>query len=188
VQIHARPHLLGIDDGPFQKRATADVPIVGVVTAGADLVEGVAVTGFPVDGDGATEFLAAWIARLRVRPVLQAIILGGITIAGLGIVDLGMLAEATGVPVLSVTRRDPSRHRVATALRAAGLAARLPLLATAPAALAVDGVFVACAGIDRDDAAALVRASRLKAALPEALRLAHLVARALVLGESRGRA
>ena len=159
-----------------------------MVTAGADLVESIAVTHFPVDGAGATEFLAAWIARLRARPALRAIVLGGITIAGLGIVDLDALAASTRVPVLSLTRRDPSNHRVADALRAAGLEARLPVLDRAPKAFAVDGVFVACAGIDRDDAAALVRASRGRTALPEALRLAHLVARALVLGESRGRA
>ena len=37
-------------------------------------------------------------------------------------------------------------------------------------------------------AAALVAASRRKADLPEPLRLAHLIARAVATGESRGRA
>ncbi len=183
-----RPHVLGIDDAPFAKRARAAVPIVGVTTAGADLVESVAVTRFPVDGDAATEFLAAWIAGLRIRPALQAVVIGGVTIAGLGVVDITTLAERAAVPVLAVSRRDPARNRVAEALHAAGLAARIPLVEATPPAFAVDGgLYVSTAGTTAADAAAIVRATRGKAAVPEALRIAHLIARALVLGESRGR-
>jgi endonuclease V-like protein UPF0215 family len=69
----ARPHVLGIDDGPFEKRQRAPVPIVGVMMEGADLVEAVAVTEFPVDGAGATEFLIDWIRGLRLHPTLQGI-------------------------------------------------------------------------------------------------------------------
>jgi hypothetical protein len=46
---------------------------------------------------------------------------------------------------------------------------------------------VAHAGIERDAAEELVRASLRKSRLPEPLRVAHLIARALVTGESRGR-
>ena len=68
-----RPHLIGIDDGPFDKDADAVTPIVGVVMEGPDLVEGVAVTRFPIDGSGVTDFLAAWIAGLRFLPGLQGV-------------------------------------------------------------------------------------------------------------------
>ena len=34
-----RPHVLGIDDGPFDKSTDTTVPIVGVMMEGADLVE-----------------------------------------------------------------------------------------------------------------------------------------------------
>ena len=138
-----RPHLLGIDDGPFAKRARAAAPIVGVMTAGADVVEGVAMTRFGVDGDGATEFLAAWVAGLRVAPALQAIVLGGITIAGLGIVDMVELARHGIAVPDSVTRRDPqpepSRRRAPR--RAARRSHRGPR--STPPAVAVDrGVWI----------------------------------------------
>ena len=182
------PHVLGVDDGPFDKRSGGEVPLVGVVTAGASLVETVAVSRFTVDGEAAAEHLGAWVAGLRIAPALHAIILGGITIAGLGIVDVRRLAETTGVPVISVTRRKPSRERLAEALHAAGLEDRIAIVDAVPAAVAVDtGLWITCAGIAADAAAALVRATRVKAAVPEALRLAHLIARAIVLGESRGR-
>lgn len=184
----ARPHLLGVDDGAFDKRRDRDVPIAAVRTEGPDLVEGVALTRFPVDGDDATAFLAGWIAELRLAQGLAGVVLGGITIAGLGVVDVTALAEALRLPVLIVNRRDPSDHRLADALRAAGLEARLAIVAATPPAFWVEGgPWVACAGIEPPQAAALVAAARRKSDLPEALRLAHLVARAVATGESRGR-
>jgi hypothetical protein len=82
---------------------------------GADLIESIALGEFPVDGDGATEYLATWIAGLRARPMLQALVLGGITIAGLGIIDVTALAERLGLAVLVVTRRNPARSELADA-------------------------------------------------------------------------
>jgi hypothetical protein len=46
-----RPHVLGIDDGPFDKRQARLVPLVAVLMEGNDLVEGVALGEFPVDSD-----------------------------------------------------------------------------------------------------------------------------------------
>jgi endonuclease V-like protein UPF0215 family len=91
--------------------------------------------------------------------------------------------------VLAVGRRDPSGHRVASALAAAGLADRIPLLERTPAAWRVDaGLFAAAAGATRERVEGLLRASRGKSALPEALRVAHLIAAAVARGSSRGRA
>ncbi len=184
-----RPHLLGIDDGPFDKRAPDDVPVVGVVMEGSDLVEGVVVTRFPVDGPDVTRFLADWVRGLRFRPGLHGILLDGITLAGLAVVDLPALAEATGLPVIAVNRKDPTRHRLADALHAAGLPERLAVVERAPRPFAVNArLFASCAGIDPPAAARLVADTRRKAELPEPLRLAHLIAAALATGTSRGRA
>jgi len=154
-----RPHTLGVDDAPFDKRQAGRVPIIGVAMEGHDVVESIALGEFPVDGDGATDYLASWIAGLRARPMLQAVILGGITIAGLGIIDVTALAERLGVAVLVVTRHNPARSELADALKAAGLTDRLSLLERIPRAYGVG----------------------------EGLYLAHLVGQAIVLRESRGR-
>ena len=183
-----RAHLLGIDDGPFVKHVSRDVPVVGVLMEGHDLVEGVAVSCFPVDGDDATGFLGGWVSELRFRDAAQALVLGGITIAGLGIVDVAALARASGLPVLVVNRRDPSASRLNEALQAAGLPERTALVErTPPARRTPGGAWLACAGIDWERGAELVAASVHKSDLPEPLRLAHLIARAVGRGESRGR-
>ena len=184
-----RPHLLGIDDGPFDKRAGGDVPLVGVVMEGSDLVEGVAVARFPVDGDDVTAFLRDWVQGLRFRPGLQGVLLDGITIAGLAVVDVTALAEATGLPVIAVNRRDPARHRLDRALAAAHLPDRLAVVERTPPAFSVnEHLFACCAGVDPAEATRLIESSRRKGGLPEPLRLAHLIAAALVTGSSRGRA
>jgi endonuclease V-like protein UPF0215 family len=115
-------------------------------------------------------------------------VLGGITIAGLGMVDLDGLASRLDLPVLAATRRDPARSELRQALLAAHLEARLPLLDRSPAARRIDdGLYVAAAGIAESDAAPLIRSTLGKSRLPEPLRVAHLIGRALVSGESRGR-
>jgi uncharacterized protein len=184
----ARPHLLGVDDAPFDKLQPGPVPIVAVAMEGHDVIESVAVGEFPVDGEGATEYLAGWIGGFRGRKGLQGVTLGGITIAGLGIVDVGGLAERLGLPILVVTRHNPASSELADALRAAGLAHRLDLLGRVPRAYGMgDGLYLAHAGATRIEAEQLVMATLAKARLPEPLRVAHLIGQAIVLGESRGR-
>jgi uncharacterized protein len=153
-----------------------------------DLIESVALGEFPVDGDGATDYLDSWIAGLRARPMLQAVILGGITIAGLGIIDVTALAERLDLAVLVVTRHNPARSELAGALTAAGLPERLTILERIPRAYRVgEGLYLAHAGTLRVEAERLLAATLGKAKLPEPLRVAHLVGQAMVLRESRGR-
>lgn len=183
-----RPHVLGIDDGPFRKRQAAPVPIVGVVMEGATLVEGVAFTAFPVDGAAVTAFLADWVRTLRWYESLHAVVLGGITIAGLGVIDTIRLAEELDLPVLAVTRKGTGTSDLDAALRAAGLAERLAIVArTPPARRLARGLYVSAAGVSDDEADRLVQATLNKARLPEPLRVAHLIGAALVNGQSRGR-
>jgi len=183
-----RPHFCGVDDGPFEKGQPAPAPVVGVMMEGNDLVESVSIGSFPVDGDGAGEFLGEWIAAQRCHPSLQAVILGGVTLAGLGIVDVPALAARLARPVLVVNRRDPERSRLASALASAGFDDRIAVVERSPRAVRVrDGLYLAFAGVAQAEAEALLRASLAKASLPEPLRVAHLIARAVVRGESVGR-
>lgn len=183
-----RPHVLGIDDGPFRKHQDGEVPIVGVVMEGATLVEGVALTSFPVDGAEATAFLADWVRGLRWMASLHAIVLGGITIAGLGVVDLRRLAGELDRPVLAVTRRETDGSDLAAALHAAGLSERMAVVERTPPAWRLErGLYVRAAGVEAAEAERLLRATLHKARLPEPLRVAHLIGAALVNGQSRGR-
>ena len=183
-----RPHVFGIDDAPFDKHQARAVPIIGVLMEGNDLVEGIALGEFPVDGEDATGFLAHWIAGLRWCAAIQAVVLGGITLAGLGLVDLEALTQELRLPTLAVTRRSPAQSRISRALTAAGLTHRQSIADRSPRAIrAAPGLYVAFAGTTADQATALIRATLRKSRMPEPLRMAHLIASALERGQSRGR-
>ena len=182
------PHVLGIDDAPFDKWEDEEVPVVGVIMENATLVEGVAVTSFPVDGSDATGFFSQWISDLRWEPMLNAVIFGGITIAGLGVIDIHALAGQLRTPVIAVTRHDTAQHDLARALRSAGLSDRLPIIERSPPAREVEeNLYVASAGADPEAVDDIVLATLNKARLPEPLRIAHLIGAAIVNGSSHGR-
>jgi endonuclease V-like protein UPF0215 family len=87
-----------------------------------------------------------------------------------------------------VNRRAPGDARLAGALRAAGFEHRIELVRRAPAPFALEErLFVSAAGVDQSGATRLLRPSLGKSDLPEPLRVAHLIARAIASGESRGR-
>ena len=98
MQVPPRPHLLGVDDGPFEKFEDDRVSLVAVMMEGADRIEAVATTSFPVDGADVTDFLAGWIGSLRCRDALHGVVLGGVTIAGLAVVDVTDLAARLALP------------------------------------------------------------------------------------------
>src|SRR5262245_22658136 len=123
-----RSHVLSIDDGPFDKYVDRDTLVVGVVTAGKDLVEGVISMRIPVDGEGITERLAGWIEASRFRPSLRSVMFSGITIAGLSIIDIEDLSRRSGLPVIAVQRKPPRDDEIIAALRTAGFPERIPIL------------------------------------------------------------
>jgi uncharacterized protein len=183
----ARRHVLSIDDAPFRKFRDADVLVVGVVTAGKGLIEGILTTRLPVDGPSATEHLAAWVSATRFRPVLRALIINGITIAGLSVVDGADLARRTGLPVICVNRKAPSNTDLIGALRTAGFPDRIPIVERSGQSRPHGGVHVASWGIEPGEAAEILDAEAGRSRLPEGIRIAHIIGQGMVLGESRGR-
>jgi endonuclease V-like protein UPF0215 family len=180
------PHAIGVDDGPFIKGRDASALVVGAVLAGPAQVEGFLTTSLPVDGDDPAGRLAAWIRGSRFHPLLRVVFLRGITIAGLSVIDLPALAAETGLPVVAASRQPPEESTLAGALDAAGYPGRKPLLARAGPASRWRGLFVEAAGIQPHEAWELLDLFAGKSPFPEPVRLAHLVARAVVDGESRG--
>lgn len=181
--------VLGIDDGPFAF-GDATAPVAGVVMRADGYLEGVMLTRVTVDGDDATARLAELVRGSRHRAGLRALLLDGAAVGGFNVVDTRALAADTGLPVVTVTRDRPDRAAVEAALRKHfdDWERRLVLLAPTFAVRNSDHTVHCSATCARDEAAELVRATTLRGALPEPLRVAHMVASAAARGESRGRA
>src|SRR5262249_54879759 len=113
----------------------------------------------------------------------------GIAFGGFNVVDIHALASALARPVLVVARRAPRLALIRSALaRMPGGARRGRLIERAGPMEPLGGGFVQRAGLSLHEAWHLLQATTLHGNLPEALRLAHLVAGGITTGKSRGRA
>lgn len=181
---------LGIDDGPFTFDEAA-VRVVGVVTRGASYVEGVLTTECQVDGNDATARVVEMVRSSRFRPTLRALLLNGVTLGGFNVVDLGAVADAAGLPVVSVVRSGPRLGRTESALRKhfPDAATRLGLLSRQHPREVANGRFpVWCSwrGINDEEVPPLLQAATVRGAIPEPIRLAHVIASGVQRGESQG--
>ena len=182
-------NVVGFDDGPFDRAAgPARVLLVGAVCARTRL-DGVLAGRVRHDGADATARMAALVRGSHFDGHVRAVLLNGIAVAGFNVVDIHALAQELGRPVLVVARRRPRLEKIRRALAALpGGARRWALIEHAGPMEPVRGVYVQRAGLTLEEARNLLAATTLHGNLPEPLRLAHLIAGALVTGVSRGRA
>lgn len=182
--------IVGVDDGPFDRARRGRVLVVGAIYRGGLFLDGMVATRIRRDGRNATAKLAATLRGSRYAPQLHYVMLNGIALGGFNVVDIHRLHEDTGLPVLVVVRHEPDMAAVKAALaRLPGWEARWRMIERAgeiePMAR---GLFVQRAGLDADEAEALLELSCTRANVPEPLRAAHIIAGALVTGEGGRRA
>lgn len=182
-------NVIGFDDAPFVREHRGDVPLVGAVCTQGRL-DGVLVGKIRRDGVDSTRRIAALLQGSPFAAHVQAVLLQGIAVGGFNVVDLHALHATIGLPVLVVARRAPRLPAIRAALleRVRGGAKKWALIERAGAMEPCEGLWVQRAGISAAEAAGLLRASAVQGKLPEALRLAHLIAGGIGDGVSRGRA
>lgn len=163
--------------------------MVGVAVSGGR-VDGVLSTRVRRDGANATDALARMIRGSQFFAHLHVVLMQGIALAGFNVVDIHRLSEDLERPVLVMARRAPDMAAIRSALltRVRGGAAKWALIEKAGPMEPVGRVFVQRAGLDLDEAAAVLAACAKEGNVPEPLRLAHLIAGGVTTGKSRGRA
>lgn len=175
--------VLGVDDGIFVPHSKGFAPIVGVVFRGGYWLDGVMSTKVEVDGFDATEKIAAMVTSSPHHKQLRVIMLDGVTFAGFNVVDIKKLNEETRLPVIAVTRDRPDFGEIRKALR------KLPFPAKRWKAVVDAGeifevntrskkerVYMEISGIVEEDARKILKLTSTRSSVPEALRVAHLVA------------
>jgi endonuclease V-like protein UPF0215 family len=203
-------NVIGFDDGPFERDHRGDVLLVGAVCAGTRL-DGVVAGRVRRDGANAAQKMVDLVRKSQFGEHLQAVLLQGIAVGGFNVVDVHALAKALRIPVLVVTRRKPDVDAVRRALfsdappfrpRVRGAARKWRLIqAAGPMELLAASrraqkrgesggptLYVQRIGLSVEAARRLVTDTTLHGNIPEALRLAHLIAGGITTGRSRGRA
>jgi hypothetical protein len=182
-------NVVGFDDAPFSFEEGVSVEVVGVVYARLRFT-GVLVGEVAKDGDDAADVLARLVTGSKFAENLNLILLQGIALGGFNVVDVFALHERTGLPVLVVARRAPDVAAVREALlhNVPGGARKWALIERLGPMEPAGRVYVQRAGLTLEEAATVVELFSVEGHIPEPLRVAHLIAGALVEGESRGRA
>ncbi len=175
--------VLGVDDGVFKPRTRGFVPVIGVVFRGGYWLDGVMHTKIRVDGTDATRKIASMVINSPHYKQLRIIMLDGITFAGFNVVDIKELNAKTNLPVITVTREKPNLEEIRRALE------NLPkreerwkalLNAGEPIEVPVRGgrekIYMQAVGISLEDAIKILRLTSTRSNIPEALRVAHLIA------------
>lgn len=186
--------IVGFDDGPFEPRTRGTVPVVGVIFRGGKFLDGLLRTDVEIDGIDATDKLVKLINSSRHKQQLKIIMLDGITLGGFNIVDVKQLHKATGLPIIVVNRKSPNLDEVRTALKKfPDFKKRWEMIENAGRISELilknkNKIFYQSAGIDMEDAEDAIMLSTTHGNLSEPLRVAHLIATAIVRGESYGRA
>jgi endonuclease V-like protein UPF0215 family len=191
ARLPPRPRLLravGFDDAPFRRGARGAVGLAGVVCAGTRF-EGLLWGHVRQDGWNATDALLDLLGGSKFLAQLHLVLLDGIAFGGFNVVDLPRLAAGIGRPCLAVMRRPPDLAGVEAAVRRLPRAeARLALLRRAGPVHRLGGFVFQVHGAAPEAAAdALARVTD-RGAVPEPLRLAHLIGAAFRVGESGRRA
>ncbi|MDD5086183.1 MAG: DUF99 family protein [Candidatus Nanoarchaeia archaeon] len=180
--------VLGIDDGPFDKFNDSEALVVGTVYRGGSFIDGVLSCKVKVDGEDSTEKIIEMINKSKFKPQIQAVLLDGIAVAGFNVVDVKELNEKTNIPVIVVMRTYPEIDKMKDALVKVGHKDKIKLLENAGEIHKLDEIFIQYIGLSLKEAEEIIDITSTHSLIPEPLRVAHLIARGVVEGESKGRA
>ncbi len=180
--------VVGFDDFPFPRTHRGDVQVVGTVYTGLRL-DGIISGRIRRDGVNATDRLTHLIRGSRFAPQLRLVMLQGIALGGFNVVDIHGLHQRLNIPVLVVARKAPDLRAIEDALlnRVRGGARKWRLIERAGAMEPISGVYVQRAGLTLKEAGKVIERFAVCGRIPEPLRIAHLIAGGIGVGQSKGR-
>ena len=182
--------IAGIDDMPFSFR-DKKTGIVGVIMRGGKYLEGVLKGEVTIDGMDSTDEIINMIGRSRHLQQLKIIMVDGIALGGFNVIDGNRIYEEIGIPVITITREKPDMEKILEALRKHfedwkerwnlinnGKLHEIKLNYT---------IYAKFFGIDMEEGIETIKIATIRGAIPEPIRIAHLIATGIKKGESKGR-
>ncbi len=189
MHIKREIRILAIDDSPLIDES---VTVIGTFFRAGEQLDGVLLDKITKDSFDATDVFIRMIKRSKFYVQTRVIMLDGVTYGGFNPVDINVLFEETGLPVVVFMRSCPDFEKIRLAI------AHLPDMEKRNEIIKRAGiihklekenpVFFQVCGIDKESASSIIQMASTHGNIPEPLRVAHLIATGVVLGESAGRA
>lgn len=178
--------VLGIDDGFFPRKVRGEpVLLVGAVMRGNSYLDGVLTTTIELDGTDATEKIISLVLNSKHYGQLRAIMINGITLAGFNVVDIRRVSGETGLPVITLVRKQPDLEAIKKALSHFGDGEeRLGTIERAGKIFHYKKILFQAAGAAKDRAQDIIDVCLMRSLIPEPVRVAHLIASGVTKGES----
>jgi len=180
--------ILGIDDAPFDKFRDKKVLVVATVFRGGNYLDGLLSCHVDVDGNDATKKLVDIVKKTRHFEQLRCIMLDGIALGGFNVIDINGLAKATKLPVIVIIKKFPDLKKIENALKKINQEKKITLLKKAGKIYPCNKIYFQCAGISKESARKIIKLTATHSLIPEPLRIAHIIASGIALGESHGHA
>lgn len=182
--------VLGIDDSPFTFN-DKNVDIIGVVMRTPAYIDAVIKSEVTRDGNDANIRIIEMMNKSRYKEQIRAILLDGIAVGGFNVIDIYELYKIINIPIITITRDKPDFEAMKKALKMnfkdwkrrweiveKGELYEIETLHKP--------IYIKFQGINLSEAKELIKLTTVRGTIPEPIRVAHLVASALVKGESHG--
>lgn len=184
LEQHRQIRVIGFDDAPFTRGTGEPVAVAGVVCAGTRF-EGMLWGQVEPDGWDATDILCQLLQRSKFLPQLHIVLLDGISLGGFNVIDLPLLVERLDLPCVAVMRKHPDLKKIMYAMqRLRHPERRMEIIRRAGSIYHSPPFYFQVCGAEPEITARVLRSLTDRGHVPEALRLAHLIAAAVVKGES----
>jgi len=183
--------ILGIDDAPFKFGRDKRTMLIGVVFRGGSYLDGVLRSDVEIDGVDATEKIIDMVKRAKFKD-LRVIMLDGLGFGGFNLVDIEKVFMETSLPVIVVVRKMPDLNKIKKTIaqmKHSDFYLRCIEKAGVPREVETrkgKSIYIQYHGLKFEDAERIVKISATRSLIPEPIRVAHLIASGIALGESKG--
>jgi len=180
--------VIGFDDAPFDKYHDESVQVAGVICGGTRF-EGMLWGQVQRDGENATEVLSQLLLKSKFYSQIHLVLVDGLNVGGFNLIDLPLLADKLQRPCVCLMRKQPDIAAIQRALaKLPDAEKRMALIHKAGKIHEAKPFYFQLQGAQPSTIAKVLKRLTLQGHVPEALRLAHLIGAAVMLGESGKRA
>jgi len=180
--------VIGFDDAPFDLYNDKTVNISGIVCSGIRF-EGMLWGAIEKDGDNATDVLTHMLLGSKFYEQIHMVLIDGLAFGGFNLIDLPKLTKSLERPCVAVMRKPPDMKAIKKALAIFDdYEKRIHIISMAGAIHRAGNIYFQVVDEDPIVVGKALKHVSDQGNVPEALRLAHLIGAAVVLGQSGKRA